>query len=115
MKFNELVDEVAEQLGSDFTKRDVRDVLTATASAVQKNVLAGEDVSIPKLVRIGFGYRPARKKGDVVAGFGGEERTVEKNEPEVVRISVGVPGGKKALMPAKGSKAYKAVVARKKR
>jgi nucleoid DNA-binding protein len=90
-----------------------KNVIDAIGEVLVEEVSAGRDFSLPGIVRISHGYTPPRRKGDVVAGFGGQERTVTKNEPEKLRVSIGFPGGKKKLMLRKGSKGYKSVVSRK--
>lgn len=88
-------------------------VIDELGNIIQEQVVAGNDVSIKGVVRIAYRYTAPRKKGDTYTGFGGVEQTAEKNTPEKVALSVGYPGGKAKLLPAKGSKGYKAVIARK--
>lgn len=90
-----------------------RTVLKTVGEIIKERVPKGETITLPGIVSIKFGYTPARQKGDVYAGFGGEEKTVEKNTPEKLRVTVNYPGGKPQLLPRKGTVGYKNVVATK--
>lgn len=88
-------------------------IMKELGEVIAEHVKSGEDITVPGVVRISYGYTPARKKGDKYIGFGGEEKTVEKATPEKIRLSVNYPGGKTKLLPKKGTKGYKNVTARK--
>jgi len=96
-------------------KRQMMNVLSALGDIAAEEVGKGEDFSIPGVARISYGYTTPRKKGEKYIGFGGEEVTADKARPEKIRIRASAAGSIKKLLPTKGSKAYKAVVARKKK
>jgi hypothetical protein len=96
-------------------KNQMMRVLSALAEIAAEEVGSGEDFSIPGVARVRYGYTTPRKKGEEYVGFGGEIVKADKARPEKIRIAASAAGPLKKLLPSKGSKAYKNVVARKKR
>jgi len=96
-------------------KRQMMSVLSALGEIAAEQVTAGEDFSLPGVARVSFGYTQPRKKGEEYVGFGGEIVKAEKARPEKVKIRATPAGALKKLLPNKGTKGYKNVVARKKR
>lgn len=111
MTFNEVTAEIEARTG---IKRNLsRRVLKELGAIIQEKVPQGEKVSVPGVVTIGFGYTPPRRKGEEYAGFGGEIVQADKARPEKLRVTVNYPGGKPKLLPKKGTKGYKKVIAEK--
>lgn len=94
-------------------KKQMMNVLTTLADIAAEEIEKGEDFSLPGICRVSYGYTSPRKKGEVYVGFGGEEVKADKARPEKIRIRASAAGSLKKLLPNKGTKAYKAVVARK--
>lgn len=96
-------------------KNQMMRALTALADIAAEEVGNGEDFTVPGICRVRYAYTTPRKKGEVYIGFGGEEVKADKARPEKIRIAASAAGPLKKLLPSKGSKAYKNVVARKKK
>lgn len=96
-------------------KRQMMSVLSALAEIAADEIAAGEDFSLPGVARVSYGYTTPRKKGEEYVGFGGEVVKADKARPEKIRLRATPAGAIKKLLPSKGTKGYKAVVARKKR
>ena len=100
----------------------VKNVLDALAEVATEEVGAGQDFTVPGVARISYRYTSPRRKGelyrkgDTYTGFGGVEQTAEadsKARAEAIKIKADAASAIKKLLPTKGTKSYKAVVARK--
>lgn len=102
----------------------VKHVLDALAEIAAEDIAAGEDFVLPGIVRIKHTYvSPLKKgekykKGETYVGFGGVENVAEEDsKPRLEKCDVKpyLMPALKRVKPAKGSKGYKAVVARLKK
>lgn len=127
---HELALEVAEM--ADISPREAKAVFDSIAEIAQDEIAAGEDFSMPGLVRFTYKYTAPRKKGEMYkkgetyVGFGGVEQTAEADsKARAARIKlVATPATPiKAHMPKQSdsgqtsaflrSKVGKAIVERK--
>ena len=125
---HELALEVEEITGIKPTL--VKHVFDAMAQVAADEISAGEDFTVPGIVRITWRYRPPQtkgarwKKGESVVGFGGIESVKDADSPPVkaaVTLKPALTGEVGRLRPKSTqmvafmkTKTAKAVVARKK-
>jgi nucleoid DNA-binding protein len=95
-------------------KTQIANILDGLSDLCLDEIEAGEDFSVPGIVKIAYKYRKPQAKGerwaagDEVAGFGGVVSVKETASPEVkARIALGAtPNAKvKALVPKPNDKA----------
>lgn len=121
---------MTEELGYDnVSKRVISDTLDGLAVIAEEQIAAGEDFTIPGVVKIAWSYVTPRKKGEMYKkgetyiGFGGIETVAEadsKPRKESVKLRASVLAAIKRLGPTKetaarfmSTKTGKAVKARK--
>jgi len=109
----------------------VKNVFDAMAQVAAEEIEAGEDFTVPGIVRITWRYRPPQtkgarwKKGDTVTGFAGIESVKDADSPPVkpaVTLKAGLTGQVGKLRPRVSdmttfirTKTAKAVLKRKQR
>ena len=131
---NELANQIREALEEDgvtLPLRNIKDTLKGLALIAEEQVAAGEDFTVPGVVRLSYSYSPAvkkgekYKKGETYVGFGGVEQTAENDSPArkaKIKLNARPTGGVAKLKPGSKpeaqaaffkSRAGKAVVKRK--
>jgi len=131
MNRSELIADLVDRGAGD--RRHVTNMLKCLEEATVDALSAGEDVTIPGIVKLSWGYRAPQKKaarwrkGDEVTGFGGVATIKEEDSPPVTEkatIKPSLTGAAYRTRPkgsAEDQKAFfatklgKAVRARKKR
>lgn len=82
-----LAEDLSER--SEYETSVVRDVLNALADSAADAIEAGEDFTVPGIVKLAFTYTPPKvkgerwKKGEEVAGFGGIVSVKDTDSPAV--------------------------------
>jgi nucleoid DNA-binding protein len=84
---SELIDELVARGAGE--RRHVNNMLKHLADVAQEQVAAGNDFTVPGIVRVVWNYRAPKKKGerwkkgDMVQGFGGSSEVKDSDSPPI--------------------------------